>query len=177
MNAVQVIGAFVILAGIVWVFAYPLATGNTEVGWSKFTAKGLTQGLGIVLVGAALVYFGRDKPNPPSSRVADAGMRADDSSYFYCPPEVSFTGYIDLEGNSGTVRYRFLRHGARAEEERSAIQTLQFDSTGQEPIQDKWSPLYLAGLPHLTTLSDQVEVLQPNQVTSDPAEITIPQTC
>jgi hypothetical protein len=60
VSAVQVIGAVVLVAGVIWIFVHPSAKGDGEATIAGVTVKALTQGGLILVVGAALVYFGRD---------------------------------------------------------------------------------------------------------------------
>lgn len=69
MTGIQIAGIVIAASGIVWAFVYPAAKGDAEVGYGKATAKSLTQGLVIVVIGALLIYFGKsdDKGGNDSS--------------------------------------------------------------------------------------------------------------
>lgn len=63
MNAVQILGALIIAAGIVWAFIYPRAKGEGEASYAGVTVKSLTQGGLILIVGAFLVVVGGNSKN------------------------------------------------------------------------------------------------------------------
>jgi len=60
VTPVQIAGALVVVAGIVWIFIHPGAKGEGEASYAGITLKALTQGGLILVVGAALLYFGQD---------------------------------------------------------------------------------------------------------------------
>jgi hypothetical protein len=60
VNAAQIVGVVIVAAGIVWVFLHSAAKGEGEASFGGFSLKALTQGLLLVVIGAALVYFARD---------------------------------------------------------------------------------------------------------------------
>ena len=94
MNEIQIVGVLAVVAGIVWMFAFPKLTGSSEFGYGKAVAKGLTQGLVALLIGAAMVYFGRDSSDssgseaPPASNPGGAGQDSSpsDGSSQQAPP-------------------------------------------------------------------------------------------
>lgn len=60
MNLVQIFGALIVVAGIVWAFVHPSAKGDSEASYAGVTLKSLTQGGVILVVGALLLAFGGD---------------------------------------------------------------------------------------------------------------------
>jgi hypothetical protein len=60
VTAVQILGALIALAGVVWAFIHPGAKGEGEASYAGITLKSLTQGGLILVVGALLVGFGGD---------------------------------------------------------------------------------------------------------------------
>jgi uncharacterized membrane protein len=60
VTAVQILGALIAAAGIVWAFIHPGAKGEGEASYAGITFKSLTQGGLILVVGALLIIFGGD---------------------------------------------------------------------------------------------------------------------
>lgn len=58
LTAVQILGALIAVAGVVWAFIHPTAKGEGEASYAGITLKSLTQGGLILVIGALLVYFG-----------------------------------------------------------------------------------------------------------------------
>lgn len=58
MTVVQIFGALIAAAGIVWAFIHPGAKGEGEASYAGITLKSLTQGGLILVVGALLILFG-----------------------------------------------------------------------------------------------------------------------
>jgi hypothetical protein len=54
----QIFGALIATAGIVWAFIHPGAKGEGEASYAGITLKSVTQGGLILIVGALLVFFG-----------------------------------------------------------------------------------------------------------------------
>jgi hypothetical protein len=63
VTPIQIAGVLVTVAGIAWMFIHPSAKGEGEASYGGITLKSLTQGGLILVVGAALIYFGRDSNN------------------------------------------------------------------------------------------------------------------
>jgi hypothetical protein len=60
VTVVQIFGALIAAAGIIWAFIHPGAQGEGEASYAGITLKSLTQGGLILVVGALLVGFGGD---------------------------------------------------------------------------------------------------------------------
>lgn len=60
VTVVQILGALIAVAGIVWAFIHPGAKGEGEASYAGITLKSLTQGGLILVVGALLIGFGAD---------------------------------------------------------------------------------------------------------------------
>lgn len=58
MTVIQIFGAFIAVAGIVWAFIHPGAKGEGEASYAGITLKSLTQGGLILIVGALLIVLG-----------------------------------------------------------------------------------------------------------------------
>jgi hypothetical protein len=58
VNLVQILGAAIVAAGVLWAFIHPSAKGEGEASYAGLTLKSLTQGGVILIVGAFLVVVG-----------------------------------------------------------------------------------------------------------------------
>jgi hypothetical protein len=59
VTATQIVGSFIALAGVAWVFIHPGAKWEGEASYASITFKSLTQGCVIVIIGAGLIYLGK----------------------------------------------------------------------------------------------------------------------
>lgn len=97
-------------------------------------------------------------------RVVEATLRADPFNYEGpCPVIIELTGRISVVGGSGTVAYTFRRSdGASA-----PIEALTFTGPGSQSVKTTWQ-LGVDG-----SGWQQIEILEPVEMTSDRAEFTV----
>jgi hypothetical protein len=106
VSPIQIVGVLIAVAGIVWIFIHPTAKGEGEAGYAGITVKALTQGGLILVVGAALIFLGRDSGDDDltlsewatsANQVCDRGyeqirnlpLSADPTSQFQALPQTT----------------------------------------------------------------------------------------
>jgi hypothetical protein len=116
LTVVQIFGALIAVAGIVWAFIHPSAKGEGEASYAGITLKALTQGGLILVVGALTVVFGGDSGGDDdltlsewatsANEICDEGFEeirslnisSDSESQFLALPQLSqITGHINQE--------------------------------------------------------------------------------
>jgi hypothetical protein len=99
VTLVQIVGALIAVAGIVWIFIHPSAKGEGEASYAGFTLKALTQGGLILVVGAALILLGRDSTDDDltlsewatnANRICDQGYDEMRALHIPSDPEAHF---------------------------------------------------------------------------------------
>jgi len=88
VTAVQILGALIAAAGIVWAFIHSDAKGDGEASYAGITFKSLTQGGLILVVGALLIIFGGESN--------DGGGDLTPSEWATKANEICAQGYDDI---------------------------------------------------------------------------------
>lgn len=88
MTVVQILGALIAAAGIVWAFIHSDAKGDGEASYAGITFKSLTQGGLILVVGALLIIFGGESN--------DGGGDLTPSEWATKANEICAQGYDDI---------------------------------------------------------------------------------
>jgi hypothetical protein len=78
VTAVQIIGALIAVAGVVWAFINPGAKGEGEASYAGITLKSLTQGGVILVVGALLIFFGGDSNDDDDLTLSEWATKANE---------------------------------------------------------------------------------------------------
>ncbi len=107
-----------------------------------------------------------DTPTEDPLTLARVSLTSQRASYSgRCPTTISFTGAIETSGGPGAVSYRFVRSdGAK-----SPIETLAVTEAGAQDVSFSWT----LGPAEPFSGSVRLEVVEPQAVTSDPAEFTV----
>lgn len=78
MTVVQIIGALIAAAGVVWAFVHPSAKGEGEASYGGITLKSLTQGGLILVVGALLIVFGAESNDDDDLTLSEWATQANE---------------------------------------------------------------------------------------------------
>ena len=115
MTPVQIAGVVIALAGIVWMFVHPGATGAGEAGYAGITLKSLTQGAVTLVVGALMIGLGGDSEKGGEDLTLSAwAMRAnqvcsegfEDIRALNIPPEGQFEAIPRVAPITGRINQR-----------------------------------------------------------------------
>lgn len=106
-------------------------------------------------------------PAPAGFRIVETFLRSDPFNYVgACPVMITFSGRISATGGSGMVSYRWIRNdGASA-----PVETLTFAGPGSQDVSTTWQ---LGDVGMSYSGWQAIEILDPEEVTSDRAEFNI----
>jgi hypothetical protein len=79
MNAMQIVGVLLAIAGVVWVFLHPGAKGEGEATFANVTVKSTHPSLGLVILGV-IYYLSRPRYGKRRRHVDPEGVG------HQCPP-------------------------------------------------------------------------------------------